>query len=327
MRIWILTVALALCACTTPNAPYVEPPAPDCASLRNDEVGLGARFMGASTIVLESGASRLVIDGFFSRPSFREVAFTRLRSDVDAVKDGLRRAGVRKADGVIVAHAHYDHAMDVRLVARLTCAPVYGSLSTAHLVADPSAPAPTIIGLGQVYEVGAFEVAAFAAPHAPPPRFEGQIEAGFSEPARVYEYREGEGYAFIIEHARRRMLIVPSANFTPGMFVRQEVDVVFLGAGALGSQPREFIERYWHETVTATRAKVVVLIHWDNFMRSLDQPLEPYGWPIDDFDRTQAILGELARRDSVSVVLPRAFERIDLDRSSAFFRVATARTN
>jgi L-ascorbate metabolism protein UlaG (beta-lactamase superfamily) len=37
--------------------------------------------------------------------------------------------------------------------------------------------------------------------------------------------------------------------------------------------------------VEATRAKLVIPIHWDNFFKPLDEPLEPSPPPFDLVDR------------------------------------------
>ena len=49
-----------------------------------------------------------------------------------------------------------------------------------------------------------------------------------------------------------------------------EADVAYLGVGQLGIQSDDYIETYWRETVRATGARRVVLIHWDDFFRPLD---------------------------------------------------------
>ena len=50
---------------------------------------------------------------------------------------------------------------------------------------------------------------------------------------------------------------------------------LLLAIGGLGAQSPDFVERYWHETVEATGAKLVIPIHWDDFLRPVDAPQRP----------------------------------------------------
>jgi hypothetical protein len=52
-----------------------------------------------------------------------------------------------------------------------------------------------------------------------------------------------------------------------------DVDVIFLGAGGIGSQTAEYREQYWAETVGQTNPERVILIHWDSLTGPLDGPL------------------------------------------------------
>ncbi|MNS59741.1 hypothetical protein D3C72_927070 [compost metagenome] len=83
-----------------------------------------------------------------------------------------------------------------------------------------------------------------------------------------------------------------------------------LGVGQLSRQSPEAVAAYWRDTVTATGARLVIPIHWDDFSRSLDQPLRPFPYAVDRFDQTMKQLTALAG-DQVALRLPRAFERMD----------------
>ena len=56
--------------------------------------------------------------------------------------------------------------------------------------------------------------------------------------------------------------------------------------------------------MTATGARRVVLVHWDDFFVSLDRPLRPLRYPMDDLGRTLARLTVLAGEQGVELQLP-----------------------
>ena len=53
-------------------------------------------------------------------------------------------------------------------------------------------------------------------------------------------------------------------------------------------------------------------IHWDDFTRPLDRPLQPMPYLMDDFERGMQRLLELAEADGVLVRFRPLFEAFDL---------------
>ena len=99
----------------------------------------------------------------------------------------------------------------------------------------------------------------------------------------------------LVAHASGRTALVQgSAGFVPARSTEPEADVVYLGVGQLGIQSEDYIRTYWAETVTAVGARRVVLIHWDDFFRGLDQPLRALPFMGDDLDVTMRVFEELA---------------------------------
>jgi L-ascorbate metabolism protein UlaG (beta-lactamase superfamily) len=77
---------------------------------------------------------------------------------------------------------------------------------------------------------------------------------------------------------------------------------VLLGVGTLGKQDDAYREAHWREVVQAVGARRVIPIHWDNFWRPLDQPLQPMPLLLDDLDATMNHLQRLAQRDGVEIL-------------------------
>ena len=89
-------------------------------------------------------------------------------------------------------------------------------------------------------------------------------------PVKVSAYRCGEAWSTLIHHrpSGRRLLIQGSAGFLKGSLDGHCAEVVYLGVGQLGVQPRSYLVDYWTEVVCAVGARRVVLIHWDDFFRA-----------------------------------------------------------
>jgi hypothetical protein len=72
----------------------------------------------------------------------------------------------------------------------------------------------------------------------------------------------------------------------------------------LGRQSEEFVKTYWNEVVVTTGARRIILVHWDDFFRTLDRPLRPLPYVADDFDATMNRLLPLAEQGGIEVLLP-----------------------
>ena len=117
--------------------------------------------------------------------------------------------------------------------------------------------------------------------HCPPDRFPGTITEPVVPPVKASAYHCGEAWSVLVTHASGRTALVQgSAGFVAGSLAGHSAEVAYLGVGQLGVLDESYIRDYWAETVTAVGAKRVVLIHWDDFFRPLDQPLRalPLRW-------------------------------------------------
>lgn len=244
-----------------------------------------ARFMGVSTLMLSDGNTSIMTDGFFSRPGLLRVALGRIGPDGERIDTALRTLGYPTLAAVMVAHTHYDHALDSAVVASRTGAVLVGSASIANIGWGAGLPPERIktVEKQHRFKFGNFTVQAFRSPHSPDAKFPGIIDAPLTPPARASAYKEGGNYSFLIEqHDGLRILIHPSANFTKGLFNHVKADVVFLGVGLLGKQDLRFTQDYWHEVVQVTGARLVIPIHWDDFFEPLEKGLHPMP-PLDGF--------------------------------------------
>jgi L-ascorbate metabolism protein UlaG (beta-lactamase superfamily) len=270
---------------------------------------LRVTFLGVSTLLFDDGETALLTDGFFSRPSLLRVAVRALRPDPKRIDSCLRRAGISRLAAVLVAHSHYDHALDAPVVAARTGAVLVGSASTAAIGAgydlpvDRFVPAP----VAQPLRFGAFTVTAVESEHSHPDRFPGRIDAPVRPPARAAAYRTGECYSFHIGHAEGAALVHASANFRAGALAGLRADTVYLGIGGLGRSSEQFRQDYWRQVVEPVRPSRVVPIHWDRFTRPLSRPLRPLPRPVDDHRRTMAFLGRMCAGAGIELTMPEAW--------------------
>jgi L-ascorbate metabolism protein UlaG (beta-lactamase superfamily) len=272
-------------------------------------------WAGVTTLLIDDGTSALMTDGVFSRPSLARVGLGRIAPSTPRVDGCLARLGVHRLDAVLPVHSHYDHVLDSALVAERTGAVLVGGESTANVGRGHGLPAERIVVAtpGEPMTFGAFEVTLCESHHCPPDRYPGTIDAPVRPPVRVGAYRCGEAWSTLITHvpSGRRCLVQGSAGFVPGALEGQRADVVHLGLGQLGLQSRDYLTRYWSETVRTVGARTVVGIHWDDFFRPLSRPVRALPFAADDLDFTLKVLRDLADRDGVALHLPTLWRRED----------------
>ena len=274
--------------------------------------GVRATWMGCTTLLLDDGETQLLVDGFFSRPGPLRLLFGRIEPDRERIAAGLARAGVERLAAVLTAHAHYDHALDAPVVAERTGALLVGSRSTAMLARGLELPDDRVrvVEGGERLEFGRFAVTILRAAHTPGAVEGGEITAPLVPPARVWAYREGPSFSFLIEHDGRSLLVQPNTNFVPGALADVRVEVVLLGTATLGRRDEAFVAAWWHESVETLGARRVVPIHWDDFTAAPEPAPLPMPRYMDDYPRGVALLGELARASGVELAWPPAFEPV-----------------
>ncbi|MBY0386951.1 MAG: MBL fold metallo-hydrolase [Mycobacterium pseudokansasii] len=276
---------------------------------------LSVLWMGVSTLLLDDGSSALMTDGYFSRPSLAQVAAAKVSPSAARVDGCLARAKVSRLAAVIPVHTHIDHAMDAALVADRTGAQLVGGESAANVGRGYGLPEARIVVAvpGQPIQLGAYDVTLVESHHCPPDRFPGVIGAPVVPPVRASAYRCGEAWSTLVHHrpSGRQLLIQGSAGFLKGALKGYHADVVYLGVGQLGLQPRSYLVDYWTEVVRAVGARRVILVHWDDFFRPLSKPLRAIPYAADDLDVSIRVLDELAAADGIVVQLPTVWRRED----------------
>ena len=276
--------------------------------------GLGVTFLGVASLLLDDGQSAVMTDGFFSRPPLLKVALGTVAPDSQRIHSALSRIGVERLDAVVPVHTHYDHALDSAVVAERTAAVLVGGESAANIGRGHGLPEERIrvATPGDPMTYGAFTLTLVESHHCPPDRSPGTIEQPVVPPAKVAAYRCGEAWSILVEHTSgSTALLQGSAGFVHGALAGHRADVAYLGVGQLGIQSEDYIRTYWAETVEAVGARRVVLTHWDDFFRPLDQDLRALPYAGDDLDVTMRVLDDLGRQQGVPIHFPTVWRRED----------------
>lgn len=337
-RLWLIggisfVVGLAAAYFTGPSAKLSD--YSDCYIDDDREMGNGevkVTYLGTSSLLIEDGSTKLMVDGFLSRPGVPSLLVLGVETDTGRVIRALKWASVDSVSAVFVAHSHYDHALDAAYVARYTKARLYGSPSTLNTGrwAGLDTSSAKRFEPGKLMEFGDFHVTVLHASHSPQKKL--IADAGQhilkqipeltkdSTPARVKQsrYREGGSYDLLIRHGALTILVKPSANWVPGVLDGVQADVVFLGVGTLGAQDTSFQRAYYEQTVGKVRPRLVIPIHWDDPTAELSEQLEANPRILDDVETTFDSLIARTRRGNIgfgilqgyaSVVLPRELTR------------------
>lgn len=155
-----LLVLLALASATTP---MMRSDAPACSSAIPAAIGgpmppaavLTLRWFGTTNFEFDYGGQVVLLDTFYDRgPRSRSIGF-----GVDQVK---------RADAILIGHAHWDHIADVAPVAKQTGAKVYGAPLTIETAIKLGVPAgqTQVLNSGDIVKLKGFTVEAILAQHS-----------------------------------------------------------------------------------------------------------------------------------------------------------------
>lgn len=278
----------------------------------------GVTFLGVASLLLDDGETAVMTDGFFSRPSLPRLLVRPIAPDLPRIDSALSRLGFgdsgRRLAAVLPVHTHFDHVMDSAVVASRTGAVLVGGSSAVNVGRggglDPEQVA--VVTPGSPLAFGDFTVTHLESTHCPPDRFPGAISEPIVPPVKAAAYKCGEAWSILVSHTSgRTALLQGSAGFVAGALSGHRADVAYLGIGQLGVMDEAYIRDYWAETVSTVGAKRVVLTHWDDFFRGLDQPLRALPYIGDDLDVTMRIFTSLAAEQGVALHLPTLWQRED----------------
>ena len=256
-------------------------------------IGGTLTWTGVAGFVLEVDGTRIAFDPFVSRPTLFATLFRRAHSDEAAV---ARHFGA--LDAVFVGHTHFDHAMDLPSVARVSPrARIHGGATTTEtcrrLGVDPTRL--VTVRDAERYRVGPFTVEAIRIEHGVVPvvRFVDRLDLPpVGVPRTPFRWPRGDVFAWRVEVAGRSFHVQGSAGLAALPLARQSpADVLIACLAARAGTPR-YLERLGERL----RPKVLLPCHHDDFFRPLadgPRPIATLDWPgfLADADRLAASHG------------------------------------
>lgn len=228
------------------------------------------KWLGTAGFAITHGAHTILIDPYVTRASLARCIALPLAPDPHAI-----RRYAPRADAIVVGHTHFDHVLDVPLIARLTGAKVFGSRSAAtlcraHGVAEDKVEDVEPTGEAIVREVGPFRLrfvpsahSRFAFGRVP---FPGDIADCDDVALRTEQYRCGAVFGVEITVAGRTLYHLGSAELVDAKLEARNVDLLLMCVAGWTSS-KDLPERVARKLSPAA----VLLSHWDDFFRPMDR--------------------------------------------------------
>jgi len=210
------------------------------------------------------------VDPFLSRPGLLAVA---RHHTLHPAHDLIERY-VPRADAILVGHTHYDHALDVPVLAAARRCRAYGSASLHTLMGlHGMAASCDVVTPGRTFALGPFEVTFVRSLHSKlvaglRVNAEGEITCDHLDGMHQRRYRCGQVWGIHIAVAGRTFYHQGSANLDESELRQHRVDYFLCGIAGRGFSP-DFTSR----ALRALSPNTLIAHHHDNFFLPLDQPI------------------------------------------------------
>ena len=267
------------------------------------------QYLGVAGFMIRSGGKVLLTAPHFSNPSAAKILPEERGPAIapdSALIDSLLPDSARHASAIVIGHGHYDHLLDVPLIARSMAkdATVYGSPSVRNMLMGDRLLHDRVVGIGGdsvgssdtvgkwvKTTDGAFQIMALRSSHAPALKGAGTrhdyapgiVDTPFKQLPRIgFDWKAGEIYAYLIDALDGRGETIfrvyyqdTASDFPfgtiPAKLGGRRVDVAILCvASARNADPKAP-----DALVTALAPRYVIASHWESFFKPQTEKIEP----------------------------------------------------
>jgi L-ascorbate metabolism protein UlaG (beta-lactamase superfamily) len=236
-------------------------------------------YLGTAGWEITDGTTVILVDPYLSR-----IPLLADRSSLGRAESADRRpvdpntvlvsdtaaadAHVRRADIILLHHAHFDHILDAPYIARKTGATVIGHESSTNVMRGAGLPPSQLITVrgGEDYAFRGVSIRVIPSVHSPlfqKHYYDGRtIPSTIKAPFKLGDLAEGGSLAFLIRLGGHQILTFGSMNYIEREIDGLRPDIVLVGAG----ESRAEIYDYAGRLMRALGYPDVVLpTHWDNY--------------------------------------------------------------
>lgn len=236
--------------------------------------GLELEWLGTAGYRITYAGHTLLIDPYLSRVPLGAVVRRRPALADPATHAALLNRPMGTVAGILVGHTHFDHAIDVPVLARTLDAAVYGSDSLARLMALYGLRERAVeVRPHHRYELGPFAVTFIPSLHSKlllgfKVPYDGALSCEHLDHLSASAYRCGAIYGLRIEVAGTSFYHQGSANLIDDELPAGGVDIFLAGIAG-----RSFTPDYWRRVLSRLEPSVVVASHFDDFFRPISAPM------------------------------------------------------
>ena len=234
-------------------------------SMKPPQSALALRWLGTGSIEFHYQGEILLVDPFLTRPTLKDLLFNPLRPDT-----ALLRTILPQADFILITHPHYDHLMDVPEIMRYTDAQAFGSSFAMQIIQANGIPPARchVVQPAQELQAGSFSFQVLAGGHIYIPFFTQKSSLPkITRPRRVWDYQMDACFSYRLSTPPYTILIWHNTRGDSA----PRADILFLNS--------EIAPMELNKLLINVQPHLIVPIHWDNFFRPLNRPLQPFLQP------------------------------------------------
>ncbi len=263
---------------------------------RSGDHGEGPRvtWLGVAGIAVEHAGEVLLLDPYVSRPGLRRSLTLPLRPDERAVRRYLPRA-----DYIVCTHSHFDHILDVPMLARATGAQVVGSTSSCNHCRAAAVPDRQLLEVRAPQELtlGPFQLSLRPSAHvhtpAGRPPLVGRMGTDAAPPMRARQFLSDETFGTMVRCEGERpwsLFHLGSGAFLPETLLGHAGACDLLMVALIG---RQQTPGFTARLLANLRPRAVIPIHFDNFFLPVEAGLRAMR-----LARLEAFLQEVREADT-----------------------------